>query len=287
MVADLFSALALVQRGRRVLLYLTVIVVCGVVLFPIYWMILTSVRPTRSSIQYPPSLLPDEFRLTAYLELFATKTIPIATWLRNSAQVSLGVTVLSFVLAIAGAYALANFRWRGRMLFGFALLITQMLPDALLVIPIFIIFRRLGLIDTQPGLVLADTAFVVPIAVWVLKGFFETIPREVCEAGIVDGCGPLGVLWRIVLPLSLPALVAVAVIAFFDGWNEYLFAVTLITNSSLWVASVGLASFIGELSTPVELVLAGATIFAIGPIIFFLISQRYIVGGLTGGAVKG
>jgi multiple sugar transport system permease protein len=137
------------------------------------------------------------------------------------------------------------------------------------------------------GLVVADAAFVVPVGVWILKGFFDTIPQEVCEAALVDGCSPLGVLWRIILPLSLPALVAVSVVAFFEGWNEYLFASTFITTSELRVASIGLASFIGELATPVELVLACATVFTVAPVVFYIAMQRHIVSGLTGGAVKG
>ncbi|MBI3976760.1 MAG: carbohydrate ABC transporter permease [Chloroflexi bacterium] len=270
---------------RRLALYTGVLVVCGVVFFPIYWMILTSIRPTRYTMSYPPGFLPKETRWQAYVELF--QTIPIATWLRNTFFVSIGTTLICLTLAIAGAYALSRFRWRGRTIFGFALLATQMLPEALLVIPIFIIFRQLGLIDTLPGLALVDAAFVAPIGVWILKGFFDTVPDEVCEAALLDGCGHLGVLWRIILPLSLPALVAVGVVAFFDGWSEYLFASTSITTAERWVASIGLASFIGELATPIERVLAGATVFTVPPILFYLLMQRYIVGGLTGGAVKG
>lgn len=270
---------------RRMALYSAVLAVCALVFFPVYWMLLTSVRPTRYTISYPPGFLPEEFRWKAYLELF--QTIPIATWLRNTFLVSAGTTIVCLVLSILGAYALSRFNWRGRTIFGFALLGTQMLPEALLIIPMFIIFRQLGLLDTLQGLVVADAAFVVPVGVWILKGFFETIPSEVCEAAQVDGCGRMGVLWRIILPLSRPALVAVSVVAFFEGWNEYLFASTFITTTELRMASIGLASFIGELATPLELVLAGATVFTIAPVAFYVVMQRYIVSGLTGGAVKG
>ena len=187
---------ATLRRLQRFALYAGVLLVCALVLFPVYWMLVTSIRPTRFSISYPPALWPEEFRWTAYLELF--RTIPVATWLRNTFSVSLGTTVVCLALSIIGGYALSRFRWPGRKLFGFALLSTQMLPEALLVIPIFIIFRQIGLIDTLLGLVVADAAFVVPVGVWILKGFFDTIPQEVCEAALVDGCSPLGVLWRII-----------------------------------------------------------------------------------------
>ncbi len=270
---------------RRLALYGAIVAVCLLVFFPVYWMLVTSIRPTRFSITYPPNLLPEELRWSAYVELF--QTIPIATWLRNTTIVSLGTTVVCLVLSVLGAYSISSFRWRGRGLFGFALLVTQMLPEALLIIPIFIIFRQLNLLDSLQGLVISDSAFVVPITVWVLKGFFDTLPTEVAEAAMVDGCSRMGVLWRIMIPLSMPALVAVSVVAFFEGWNEYLFASTFITTSELRVASIGLASFIGELATPVELVLAAATVFTVAPVVFYLLMQRYIVAGLTGGAVKG
>ncbi|MHB9092478.1 MAG: carbohydrate ABC transporter permease [Chloroflexota bacterium] len=270
---------------RRLALYGTIVAVCLLVFFPVYWMLVTSIRPTRFSITYPPNLLPEELRWSAYVELF--QTIPIATWLRNTTIVSLGTTAVCLVLSVLGAYSISSFRWRGRGLFGFALLVTQMLPEALLIIPIFIIFRQLNLLDSLQGLVISDSAFVVPITVWVLKGFFDTLPTEVAEAAMVDGCSRMGVLWRIMIPLSMPALVAVSVVAFFEGWNEYLFASTFITTSELRVASIGLASFIGELATPVELVLAAATVFTVAPVVFYLLMQRYIVAGLTGGAVKG
>ena len=237
-------------------------------LFPVYWMLVTSLRPTRDTITYPPDLLPRNVRLAAYRELL--QTVPIATWLGNTVVISTGVMLLCLALSILGAYALSHFRWRGRSAFGFLLLVTQMLPEALLVIPIFVIFRRAGLIDTQPGLILADAAFVVPVGVWILKSFMDTIPREVREAALIDGCGPMGSLWRITLPLSVPALITVSVIAFFDGWNEYLFASTFVTTSSSGRPAVGLASFIGELATPVELVFAAAALFTAPPIALLL-----------------
>ena len=270
---------------QRVALYALVVLVCAWVLFPVYWMLVTSLRPARYTMAYPPAFLPEEIRWSAYTELF--QAIPIGLWLRNTAAVSAGTTLVTLACSILGAYALSSFNWRGRSLFGLSLLGTQMLPEALLVIPIFIIFRRVGLIDTLQSLVVTDAAFAIPVGVWILKGFFDTIPREVREAALVDGCTPLGVLWRVVLPLSLPALVAVSVIAFFDGWNEYLFASTFITSSELRLATVGLASFIGELATPVELVFAATVLFTIPPIVFYFLMQRFLVSGLTGGAVKG
>ena len=202
-------------------------------------------------------------------------------------MVSAGVMLICLVLSILGAYALSHFRWRGRGPFGFLLLVTQMLPEALLVIPIFVIFRRVGLIDTRPGLILADAAFIVPVGVWILKSFMDTIPREIrggrAHRRLRRPRRPLAVT----LPLSVPALITVGVIAFFDGWNEYLFASTFVTTSDLRPAAVGLASFIGELATPVELVFAATAALHAPPVVFYLLLQRYFISGLTSGAIKG
>jgi multiple sugar transport system permease protein len=273
------------RLSKRAIFYLVVVFAVVIVVFPSYWLVVTSLQEEKYQLVYPPYLTPQLFNWRSYLSLF--EATPMVLWLRNSIMVSLGVTVLALILSVLGAYALSGFRFRGRGLFVFFLLVTQMMPQALLVTPMFILFRQMGLIDTLQGLVVVDTAFVVPVTVWIMKGFFDSIPREIEEAALIDGCSRMSVLFRILLPLSLPAVVAVCVVAFFEGWNEYLFAVTFVSSSDNWVATMGLASFIGELATPLELVMAAAAIFSVAPVVFYLLMQRYIISGLTGGAVKG
>jgi len=273
------------RLSKRAIFYLVVAFAVVIVVFPSYWLVVTSLQEEKYLLVYPPYLTPQLFNWRSYLSLF--EATPMVLWLRNSIIVSLGVTALALILSVLGAYALSGFRFRGRGLFVFFLLATQMLPQALLVTPMFILFRQMGLIDTLQGLVVVDTAFVVPVTVWIMKGFFDSIPREIEEAALIDGCSRMSALFRIVLPLSLPAVVAVCVVAFFEGWNEYLFAVTFVSSSDNWVATMGLASFIGELATPLELVMAAAAIFSVAPVAFYLLMQRYIISGLTGGAVKG
>jgi multiple sugar transport system permease protein len=162
-----------------------------------------------------------------------------------------------------------------------------MMPETMIVIPIFVIYRRLQFVETLWGLSLIDAAFTIPIGVWILKNVFDGVPGEVREAALVDGCGVIGVLWRIILPLSGPGLVAVGVVSFFYAWNEYLFASTMITIDAIRPASVGLASFITMGSVPIERILAGGLLYAVPPAAFYLVAQRNIVTGLTAGAVKG
>jgi multiple sugar transport system permease protein len=270
---------------NRALFYVLVIVVCAVVLFPVYWMILSAIQPARYSMRFPPPFFPQAVSLAPFQQLF--RDYPVITWVTNSTIISVLSTALCLALAVFGGYALSAMRWRGRDTFGVALFFTQMLPEALIIIPIFIILRQLRLLENLPAVSLVNTAFVLPIGIWILKGVFDAVPREIREAAQVDGCDEMSVLWRIVLPLSLPGLVAVGVVAFFYAWNEFLFTSTMLTTDAVRPAAVGLATLRTQMETPVERILAASMLFSLPPVLFYVIMQRYIVSGLTAGAVKG
>ncbi len=263
---------------------------CAITFFPIYWMLVTTIQPTKLTLHYPPSLLPQAFDLSSYREVFNKQ--PVGRWILNSIILSTITTAICVVLAILGGYALSALRWRGRGLFAIFLLMTQMLPEALIIVPVFKLFVDFPIIhqdirNSLPAVALIDAAFILPICVWVMKNMFDTVPNEVREAATVDGAGPLRILFQIVLPIALPGVVAVGVVAFFYAWNEFLFAQTMIQDRDLKPASVGLAGMITMLDTPVPLLLAAGMLFAIPPVLFYLAMQRYIVAGIAAGAVKG
>jgi multiple sugar transport system permease protein len=270
---------------RKLGLYIVVAAVSLLTIFPIYWMLVSTFQPSKFTLHYPPPLFPQEITFNQFAELFANH--PIARWLRNSFLIATMSMLLCMALTVPGAYALSSLRWRGRSLFGLFLLITQMLPEILIIIPLYIIYRRLNMLDSLPALSLVDTAFALPICIWILKGVFDTAPPEVLDAAVVDGCTEMSVLWKIVLPLSAPGLVAVAVVSFFSAWNEFLFAVIMLSSAEFQPASVGLTTLKATGFTPVEQYMAAGLIFSILPVFFYLIMQRYIVAGLTAGAVKG
>ena len=274
-----------VKVANRVLFYVLVIGVCAVVAFPVYWMILSAIQPVALEHALSATVLPASHQCHPFQQLF--RDYPVVTWVTNSLFISILSTVLCLALAILGGYALSSLRWRGRNVFGVALFFTQMLPEALIIIPIFIILRQLRLLENLPAVSLVNTAFVLPIGIWILKGVFDAVPREIREAAQVDGCDEWTVLWRIVVPLSLPGLVAVGVVAFFYAWNEFLFTSTMLTTDAVRPAAVGLASLRSQMETPVERILAASMLFAAPPVLFYIIMQRYIVSGLTAGAVKG
>lgn len=276
-------------RLRRALagtaFYVLIIGFCAAVLFPVYWMIVNAIQPLEYGMQFPPPMVPQEISFGPFTTLF--ENFPVARWLLNSLILAGMTTLIVLALAVLGSFAMTFLKWRGKAAFGLLLLMTQMLPEALVVIPVYAMYRELGLADSLPALSLIDAAFILPICIWVLKNAFDSIAEEIYEAALIDGCTPLGALLRTLLPLSAPGLVAVSVVAFFYAWNEYLFAVTLVTSPENRPVAVGLASLKVMLDTPIDRVLAAALFFSIFPVIFYLLIQRYIVAGLSAGAVKG
>lgn len=262
-----------------------VLVVMGIAVFPLYWMFVTALSSDADLFASDARLLPDISRFGVFGDALADGEA--VRWLRNSVVVAIGTTVLSVGLGIPLGYALSRFSFRGKTLMTVVLLLTQMLPEALMVVPLFSLFNRFDLLDSLLGLVLVNAAFVLPIVALILKGAIDGVPRELEEAGRVDGARPFTMLVQINIPVIAPSIAAAAVIAFFHAWNEYVFAVTFIYAPEMQPASVGIAGFIGEVGTPVQTVMAVAFMFTLPAVTFYLFAQKYVVTGMTAGAVKG
>ena len=262
-----------------------VLVVLGVAVFPLYWMFVTALSSNSDLFADQPRLTPDVGQFGVFVDALAEGKA--AGWLLNSLVIAVGTMVVSVGLGIPLGYALSRFSFRGKVILTVVLLFTQMLPEALMVVPLFALFRRFDLLDSLTGLVLVNSAFVLPIVALILKGAIDGLPRELEESARVDGARPLTVLVRINVPLIAPSLAATAVIAFFHAWNEYVFAVTFVFTPELQPASVGIANFIGELGTPIQTVMAVAFLFTLPAVAFYLLAQKYVVSGMTAGAVKG
>jgi multiple sugar transport system permease protein len=254
--------------------------------FPLYWMVNSAITPTDDLYRGHQDAWLD-FSRSAHLFSVLTTDTPFLRWMANSAVVAIGTSALSLVIATMAAYALSRYRFHGKGVLAFGLFATQMLPEALLVVPLYSLFAALGLLNQLHGLILVNTAFAMPVAVWILKSAIDAVPYEIEESARVDGAGSLSILRIVIVPVVMPSLAAAAVITFFDGWNEYLFATTFMQDADRWVASTGLASFIGEFSTPLDTVFSAAVVFTIPAVVFFVLVQRRIVSGLTAGSVKG
>jgi multiple sugar transport system permease protein len=264
---------------------LAVLVVLGLAVFPLYWMVVTALTSNADLFGEDARLLPDFSEFGVFVDALAEGKA--AEWLLNSLVIALGTTILSVGLGIPLGYALSRFSFRGKAAMTLALLFTQMLPEALMVVPLFSLFRRFDLLDSLTGLILVNSAFVLPIVALILKGAIDGIPRELEEAARVDGARPFKVLTRVNVPLIAPSIAATAVISFFHAWNEYVFAVTFIFTKDKQPASVGIANFIGELGTPIQTIMAVAFMFTLPAVAFYLFAQKYVVAGMTAGAVKG
>ena len=253
--------------------------------FPIYWMATTALSLNSELYNTGQVPWPQLQNLPSMLSDLAQ--LPLVRWLANTGIVAVGTTVLSLVLGALAGYALSRFRFHGKGLLGFLMFMTQVVPEALILVPLYAMFITLGLLNSLLGLVLANVAFSLPVAAFIIKGAIDAVPYEIEESAAIDNCPRFSVLTMIVLPIIAPSLAAAAVISFFAGWNEYLFAATFLMDRSLWPASVGLASFIGQYETPLSAVMGAALIFSLPAVVFFLLIQRKIVAGITAGAVKG
>jgi multiple sugar transport system permease protein len=256
------------------------------ILFPIYWLVLTSVQPSSVTTQFPPSLLPIDINLAGLAPLFNTAQYPMPLWLANSIVMSGLASLICVPLMVLGAYAL-TLHWRGRTVYALILLLSMALPASLLVVPVLRLFREFDLLNNQVAVAALQAAILLPIGAWILSNSFREIPRELGEAARVDGCGPGGVLTRIILPLSMPSVLAVTVIVFFAVWNEYLFVSILLPERDLRPAAVGISTLISSIDAPIQLILAAGLIFSIPAVLLLLLVQRYFVAGLTAGSVKG
>ena len=271
-------------RVSSVARVMVTIVLVVIAIAPLYWLVTLSTLTNEQVVSDPPSLLPNLGRFGPIAEQTGD---PIGTWMLNSVIVAVTVSVISITLAVFPAYALSRFRFRGRGFFGFLVFATQMMPAALLIVPIYSIFAGLRLIDSLASLVLAQVAFAMPVAIWVIKQAMDSVPMELDESVMIDGGGSLDILRRIMIRLTAPAMAAAAIIAFLASWNDYLFANTFAVSNANWTATKGLASFFGQYTTPISLIMGTALLFAIPPIVFFLLLQRQLVSGLTAGGVKG
>jgi multiple sugar transport system permease protein len=269
---------------RSGLFYVVLIGVVGTLVFPIYWMLNTSLSPTDELYIYPPRLIHPRATLEAYALVLGER--PILSWMANSLFVATFTTATSLVMAVLAGYSLSRYPSKVGAFVGQFLLANRMVPTTLLIIPLFVIMQRLNLINSLYALVLANVTFVLPFATWMLKGYFDSIPRELDEAAQTDGCTPLGALLRVVLPLAAPGVAATAIYSFILAWDEYVFARTFLTGQDTWTVTVGLSAFQGEYVTYWNQVMAASLIGTIPVLIGFALLERHIVRGITAGAVK-
>ena len=253
-------------------------------LSPYLVMVLTALKPAAELRTAPPRLLPVAWHPGNFLDVLGDPAFQ--GWLTVSLVVALASTVLVVVAAVPAAYYTARHRFRGRAAFLFLVLVTQMFAPTALVVGLYRQFFELGLVDTYAALILTNAAFNLAFAVWILRAFFASIPREIEEAAAVDGCGRLRTLVGIVLPLSLPGIVTAAVFAFIAAWNEYIVALTLMTDPAMKPLTVGVTTYVTAYVQHWNSLFAASVLAIVPVVVLFALVERYLVGGLTAGSIK-
>ena len=277
-----------VTRTRRVLKWtgnLLLVVFLVWTLVPFYWMLATSLKKDKEIYGFEATLVPRQPTFDAYRRLFAQT--PFVKYLLNSTIIAVSTTAASLVLGCLGAYALARLRFPGRRLIARGLIFSYLVPPALLFIPLFTVMSTLNLIDTRHGLTLVYLSFTLPFCTWLLLGYFRSVPLELEEAALVDGCSRMSALVRIILPMSLPALAVVAFFSFTQAWNEFLYANVFVNSVDVRTITTGLTLFVVEDVFFWGPMMGAACLATIPPVLIYLIFQRWVVKGLTLGAVKG
>jgi ABC-type glycerol-3-phosphate transport system permease component len=258
---------------------------CCLILAPFLWMISTSLKDPAEVVLRDPTIIPRSFAIQNYADAFNRGNF--SRYIVNSVVVALAVTFLSLLLATLSGYAFARFRLFGGKAILLGILATQMFPAILLAIPLYILIRNLGLLNSLVGLVLVYTTFALPFCVWMMRNYFLSIPKDLDESAMVDGATRLQALRSVVLPVAMPGIAATGIFSFILSWNEFLYANTFISSADLRTLPVGLQSLIGEYTTDWGLLMAGAVITTMPIVIIFFFVQRRLTQGLASGAVKG
>lgn len=276
-----------VQKHRPVrrlfTLHLPMLAIVLFALGPYLWMLLTSLKQESTLFSPERSLLPAVVTLENYVRLFEKTTF--LNNLGHSVVVSIGTMLLGLAVSITAAYAFSRFRFPGRRALMLQFLLVNMFPIVLLIIPLFIIMKSLGLLDTHLGLILAHSTFSIPFATWMMISYFDAIPRSLDEAAMVDGCSPVGAMFRVVIPLTVPGIIATGIYIFITSWNEYLYA-SVLAGQNVRTLTVAIQTLVGEYEIAWGLLTAGGVVGALPVTLLFMLIQKRLVAGMTQGAVK-
>jgi multiple sugar transport system permease protein len=253
-------------------------------LFPYAIMLLTSLKSKDTIYSIPPTFFPEKWVFTNYVDIWTV--VPLRHYITNSVLLASGSTLLALICAIPAAYALARMRFSGRTIYLYAVIATQIFSPIVLLVGLFREMRWFGLMDSLWALVLINGAFFQAFAIWILSGYFASIPYSLEEAAWIDGCTRLGAVRRIVLPLALPGLVTTVIFVFIQSWNEFVVALTIIITETKKPLTVGIFSFFGRYDVEWGYVFATSLIATIPVVVLFLVIEKYLVSGLTAGGVK-
>lgn len=276
----------LLSVGHKLGLFLAMAIICT----PGLWIVLSSFRPTVEIMAKPPVWIPQDLSLDAYVAMFSgigKGGIPVWDYFRNSLIISVTSTVIAIVIGMAGGYAFARYRFRGKSGWFLGLMLTRTVPGIALSLPLFFVYARIGIIDTHFGLILTYVALNIPFTIWLIDGFFRQVPKDLAEAAQIDGCTRWQAFWQVEFPLAGPGIASAGIFAFLTCWNEFALASQLTRSVNSKTLPVGLLDYTAEFTIDWRGMCALAVIMIIPALTLTFIVQKHLVGGLTSGAVKG
>jgi multiple sugar transport system permease protein len=279
------SSLRTEELVKRVLRGVVLVLTGVIVLFPLYWMLVTAFDPPSLGYRQQISLVPDRITLAAFAQLL--REYPFTQWMWNTALVAIASTIAAVVVGTLAAYSLSRLRYPGRGFLSGVFFLAYLFPATLLIVPVFVILSSLELTDTYFGLVASYMIFTVPFCTWMLKAYLTSIPRELEEAALVDGATRIVAMVRIILPLAAPGVAAATIFAFTLAWNEYLYAFILMSDSAKMTLSPGMTKLVFGDIFLWGMIMAGATMMSLPVLVLYFVAQRFVVSGLTAGSVKG
>lgn len=270
---------------KRLLIHLALIFSCAIAVYPVLRVISVSLRPGDRLLSTSLAIIPEDATLKAYYTVIFEK--PFLLWLWNSLTITVTTAIIGLIVAATGAYAFSRWKFPGRGPGLVFLLTTQMIPAAMLMVPIYILAARLGLINTYRGLAIAYSVTSVPFSIWILKGYYDTVPHDLEEAAMIDGAGRMQTFYRIILPLSTPALAIVFLFNFMTAWNDYMLARIMLQRAELFTWTLGVWTLAGQFRVEWGNFAAASILISIPVMALFLYSSKWLISGLTLGAVKG
>jgi len=270
---------------KKIILWTAIILLLCVFLFPIYWMFIGSLKENDTLMRMPPQLYPTLQTLSHYQTILSTAKY--LQFIKNSLIVALGTVVVNLILATFSGFSLSRYRVPGRKFIMMFMLSAQVFPVVVIVISLYTFFRHLNLMNSYIGLILADVAMSLPLSVWMLKSFVDAVPPSLDEAAHLDGCSRMMTLTHVVLPLMKPGMLAVGIYAFLQSWDDYMLGLVIMTKTKMKTLPVGISeTFLGEFGFDYAGMMTMSVVASLPVLLLFLIFQKYLVAGLTGGAVK-
>ena len=272
---------------KNIILSVCSILLLCILLFPLFWILSTSLKTEQEIFRIPPTIIPETLNLNSYAAQIETGDFNMFRSFANSFIISIGATFISVILAVPASYGIAKYRFRGRKIMLLSFLVTQMLPVAVLLTPMFILFKGMNLYNTAGAAILADATIGIPFSVLILKNYFASIPRELEEAAYIDGCNHFSAFIRVLIPIAKPGVMVCGIFSFLYAWGDLAYGMTFILDQQKRPITAGIFNFMGQYGTKWSYLTAFAVVTIIPVALIFIFMQKYIISGMTSGAVKG